>query len=93
MLDGLINILLSFFGKIFFWILNGIVAAVDKLLQPVADAIPQLDNQYGNALLQYFNVINYFIPLSWLLTLLTAYFIIVLGVMLVQWITKFIPTL
>lgn len=93
LLDGLINILLSFFAKIFFWVLNGIVAAIDEQLAPIANAIPALDNEYGSVLYQYFNLVNYFVPLSWILTLLTAYFVIVLGVLLVQWITKFIPTL
>lgn len=81
------------FKKIFLWILQGIVNAIDPYLAPVAQALPNLSNNYQAAFVPYLQMINFFVPLDVIMLLVTAYFAIVIGVMIVQWIVKFIPTL
>lgn len=93
MLDGLVFLLLKFFYKIFLWILQGILNFIDPYFARAAEAVPHLGAGYGDALLEYIAVINYFIPLTWLLGLVIAYVTITLIVLAVQWIVKFIPTL
>ena len=89
------NWVVSLFSFCLTWVLELIAGTVEDLLEPLADALPNMSGVWDNfqVIAPFTAFVNKWIALDYAFTLLTAYFAFILIMIPVKLIIKlFIPT-
>lgn len=88
MFDGLIDVLIEWLVSLY----NSIVTAVDAILLPIADALPDLSAEIS-FIYTWGGFANEWISLDFGFTLLAAWFVCVALIIGIKWILGLIPTI
>ena len=89
---AIIEYVLEALKKVFDWILDFFLEAVNSLLEPVVDSVPDLSQFWGDNFSAFLYHANNWVDLGLLATLATAYFIFILGMIIVKLVLKlFVP--
>jgi hypothetical protein len=82
--------LASFFSALWDWIVSKVHDPVNSMLQPIADKMPDLSFETG-ALVAYASYVNEWIPLGYIITLVSLYYTVVLVFIAVKFVLKLLP--
>lgn len=83
--------MLDWLKEFIYWLCAQSVAIGNSLLQPIADAMPDLSGDIG-LIYQYAGVANTWVALDYAFILLGSWFVVIGLIILVKWILGLVPT-